>query len=111
MSALAQRYNVGGVLLPRPFKLRRLGHFGFNVADIETSPEFYGDLIGFTASDKADFSRAPWFPKDAGLGRDARLFQASRHRSSRAGPVFEAGHGPPRRPQIRVRGHDQSDPL
>ena len=74
MSALAQRYNVGGVLLPRPFKLRRLGHFGFNVADIETSREFYGDLIGFTASDKADFSRAPWFPKDAGLGETHGYF-------------------------------------
>jgi len=74
MSAFAQRYNVGGVLLPRPFKLRRLGHFGFNVADIDTSREFYGDLIGFTASDKADFSRAPWFPKDAGLGETHGYF-------------------------------------
>ncbi len=30
--------------------------------------EFYGDLLGFTASDTLDFSRAPWFPKDADLG-------------------------------------------
>ena len=27
-----QLYDVGGVMLPRPFKIRRLGHFGFNVA-------------------------------------------------------------------------------
>ena len=30
--------------------------------------EFYGDLLGFTASDTLDFSRAPWYPKDADLG-------------------------------------------
>ncbi len=68
MSALAQRYNVGGVFLPRPFKVRRLGHFGFNVEKLAEGRAFYGDLLGFTASDTLDFSRAPWFPKDADLG-------------------------------------------
>ena len=68
MSANGHRYNVGGILLDRPFKIRRLGHFGFNVADIEKARHFYGDLLGFTVSDIADFSGAPWFPKDAGLG-------------------------------------------
>jgi catechol 2,3-dioxygenase-like lactoylglutathione lyase family enzyme len=68
MSANGQRYNVGGILLERPFKIRRLGHFGFNVTKLEEARHFYGDLLGFTISDKADFSRAPWFPKDAGLG-------------------------------------------
>ena len=68
MSSNGQRYNVGGILLERPFKVRRLGHFGFNVAKLEEARHFYGDLLGFTISDKADFSRAPWFPKDAGFG-------------------------------------------
>ena len=68
MSAVAQRYNVGGVYLPRPFKVRRLGHFGFNVEKLPEGREFYGDLLGFTASDTLDFSRAPWFPKDTDLG-------------------------------------------
>src|SRR5437870_9172662 len=68
MSTNGQRYDVGGVLLERPFKIRRLGHFGFNVNKIEEAREFYGDLLGFTQSDKADFSRAPWFPKDQDLG-------------------------------------------
>ena len=68
MSAAVQRYNVGGVLLPRPFKVRRLGHFGFNVEKLAEGREFYGDLLGFKASDTLDFSRAPWFPKDADLG-------------------------------------------
>ena len=31
MASITQRYDVGGVMLPRPFKIRRLGHFGFNV--------------------------------------------------------------------------------
>ena len=66
MSANGQRYNVGGVLLERPFKVRRLGHFGFNMDRIEEGRAFYGDLLGFKISDLADFSRAPWFPKDAG---------------------------------------------
>jgi len=68
MSTNGQRYDVGGVLLDRPFKIRRLGHFGFNVNKVEECREFYGDLLGFTVSDKADFSRAPWFPKGQDLG-------------------------------------------
>jgi catechol 2,3-dioxygenase-like lactoylglutathione lyase family enzyme len=68
MSANGGRYNVGGILLDRPFKIRRLGHFGFNLDRLEEARHFYGDLLGFIVSDKADFSRAPWFPKDRNLG-------------------------------------------
>src|SRR5579862_3018366 len=68
MSANGERYNVGGIMLERPFKIRRLGHFGFNIEKLEEARHFYGDLLGFTISDKADFSRAPWFPKDKGFG-------------------------------------------
>ena len=68
MSATNGRYNVGGILLERPFKIRRLGHFGFNITKLEEARHFYGDLLGFIVSDKADFSRAPWFPKDQGFG-------------------------------------------
>jgi catechol 2,3-dioxygenase-like lactoylglutathione lyase family enzyme len=68
MSAVTQRYDVGGVYLPRPFKVRRLGHFGFNVEKLPEGREFYGDLLGFTPSDTLDFSRAPWFPKGVDLG-------------------------------------------
>jgi catechol 2,3-dioxygenase-like lactoylglutathione lyase family enzyme len=55
-------------MLPRPFKVRRLGHFGFNVEKIVEGREFYGDLLGFRASDTLDFSAMPWFPKDADVG-------------------------------------------
>ena len=27
------RFDVGGVMMPQPFKIRRLGHFGLNVPD------------------------------------------------------------------------------
>jgi catechol 2,3-dioxygenase-like lactoylglutathione lyase family enzyme len=61
-------YNVGGVILPRPFKIRRLGHFGFNASRFAEGVEFYTSLLGFNLSDTLDFSKAPWFPKDADLG-------------------------------------------
>ena len=28
-----EKFNVGGVLLNQPFKIRRLGHFGFNLVE------------------------------------------------------------------------------
>jgi catechol 2,3-dioxygenase-like lactoylglutathione lyase family enzyme len=60
------KYDVGGVLLDRPFKIRRLGHFGFNVDNIEACRHFYVDLLGFKVSD------------EAGMG--ARLDQETRAR-------------------------------
>ncbi len=62
-----QLHDVGGVLLPRPFKIRRLGHFGLNVTDMEAGLRFYRDLLGFKLSDVIDFGRrAP--DKVRGLG-------------------------------------------
>jgi catechol 2,3-dioxygenase-like lactoylglutathione lyase family enzyme len=46
---------VGGVNYPRPFKIKRLGHFGFNVESPEVSLRFYRDLLGFEISDPLDF--------------------------------------------------------
>ena len=58
--AIAQRYNVGGVLLPRPFKVRRLGHFGFNACKVPGRFEvFYQALLGFKISDTLDFAQFP----------------------------------------------------
>ena len=53
----ASRFNVGGVLMDRPFKIRRLGHFGFNVANFKACARFYTDLLGFSISDPIDFGR------------------------------------------------------
>jgi nitroreductase len=35
-----RKYNVGGVLLDRPFKVRRLGHFGFNLEKFDQGLHF-----------------------------------------------------------------------
>ena len=52
-------YNVGGVMLSRPFKIRRLGHFGFNLSDMPAGLHFYRDLLGFKVSDELDFKANP----------------------------------------------------
>ena len=52
-------YNVGGVMLKQPFKIRRLGHFGFNVHNMEECVVFYRDLLGFKVSDENDFKANP----------------------------------------------------
>ena len=49
-------YNVGGVLLPRPFKIRRLGHVGFNLTKLTAGVEFYTQLLGFRLTDELDIS-------------------------------------------------------
>jgi catechol 2,3-dioxygenase-like lactoylglutathione lyase family enzyme len=51
-----RRYDVGGVLLEQPFKIRRLGHFGMNVDDLEACRAFYCDLLGFRVSDPEDIA-------------------------------------------------------
>jgi len=48
-------FDVGGVRLPRPFKLLRLGHFGVNAFDPEVSRDFYTRLLGLRVSDPIDF--------------------------------------------------------
>jgi len=48
-------FDLGGVTWPRPFRIRRLGHFGVNVADPERSKDFYCRLLGFRISDPLDF--------------------------------------------------------
>lgn len=57
MTATATKYDVGGVLLDRPFKIWRLGHFGYNVTNMEENLKFYTDLLGFKVSDELDFAR------------------------------------------------------
>ena len=63
------KFNVGGVLLDLPFKIRRLGHFGFNLANMDEGVRFYTDLLGFRVSDVIDYSRRAKSPDQlAGLG-------------------------------------------
>ena len=63
------RFNVGGLLLNQPFKIRRLGHFGFNLIKMEEGVRFYTELLGFRISDNNDPSRRASSPEQiAGLG-------------------------------------------
>jgi catechol 2,3-dioxygenase-like lactoylglutathione lyase family enzyme len=56
------KFNVGGVLLPRPFKIRRLGHFGFNLSQLTEGVRFYTDLLGFRITDEMDLSKIQGVP-------------------------------------------------
>jgi catechol 2,3-dioxygenase-like lactoylglutathione lyase family enzyme len=51
------KFDVGGLRLERPFKIRRLGHFGVNVMDVPRAAKFYCDLLGFMISDPINFNR------------------------------------------------------
>ncbi len=44
-------FTVGGVEMKRPFRLRRLGHFGLDVNAIEECRDFYERMMGFRVSD------------------------------------------------------------
>lgn len=59
MATQNKTYNVGGVQLDRPFKIRRLGHFGFNVINMDESVDFYRNLLGFKMSDMNNFASSP----------------------------------------------------
>ncbi|HEX2229819.1 MAG TPA: VOC family protein [Candidatus Binatia bacterium] len=62
-------FEVGGVLLNQPFKIRRLGHFGFNLANMEEGRRFYVELLGFRISDVMDYSKRVKSPEQiAALG-------------------------------------------
>ena len=69
MPSSRETFNVGGVLLNQPFKIRRLGHFGFNLSNMEDGVRFYVDLLGFRVSDVMDYSKRAKDPAQvAGLG-------------------------------------------
>jgi catechol 2,3-dioxygenase-like lactoylglutathione lyase family enzyme len=66
-------YDVGGVILPRPFKIRRLGHIGFNVDDVAGAIAFYTDVLGFQMSDMIDMASRPGVEQMADQLNDTRV--------------------------------------
>jgi catechol 2,3-dioxygenase-like lactoylglutathione lyase family enzyme len=66
-------YDIGGVRYPQPFKIRRLGHFGFNVPDLEAGIDFYARLLGFRITDTRDFSKIPGREEMAKRMQDPRI--------------------------------------
>src|SRR3979409_932213 len=79
--SVGTKYNVGGILLDRPFKIRRLGHFGFNVTDLEKAHHFYSDLLGFRVSD--EFQRGGLFMR---FGTDHHAFALFKKQPVEAAP-------------------------
>jgi catechol 2,3-dioxygenase-like lactoylglutathione lyase family enzyme len=68
-TSVQKRFNVGGILLNQPFKIRRLGHFGFNLVNMEEGVRFYTELLGLKVSDNNDTGRRAKNPDQiAGLG-------------------------------------------
>jgi hypothetical protein len=71
--ATAARDDVGGIWLLRPFKIRRLGHFGFDVEKSAAAPSGVGPK--------------PWSPFATAMS-----IRSSRARSGKAG-VARLFHG------------------
>jgi catechol 2,3-dioxygenase-like lactoylglutathione lyase family enzyme len=74
MSAVQDGYNVGGVTYPRPFKIRRLGHFGYNVGNLDASVDFYTRLFGFRLTDEIDIGMFDFMKEAAAKMKDTRIF-------------------------------------
>jgi len=50
--SLPATYDVEGVLLPRPFKITRVGPVSLFVADVERAEAFYSEHLGFVKSEE-----------------------------------------------------------
>jgi catechol 2,3-dioxygenase-like lactoylglutathione lyase family enzyme len=79
-------FDLGGVRWPRPFRIRRLGHFGICVADPEASRDFYCRLLGFRISDPLDFTHRLPEEKRGSVGPTVGYF--SRHGTDHHSFVF-----------------------
>src|SRR5258708_21401849 len=74
----AAEFQVGGVIMRRPFRIRRLGHFGVNVANPEKSKDFYCRILGFRISDPLDFGPRPPQDKRGKVGTTVGHFSPPR---------------------------------
>ena len=54
MNAKVGSYDVGGVMLDRPFKIRRLGHFALWQSDLEMARRLYVEVLGFRETDTVE---------------------------------------------------------
>lgn len=88
-SPATKLYDVGGIGLPRPFKIRRFGHFGYNCGDLEAMLDFYVDGLGLLVSDRSPrmASRLPTADQD-GLSPMERLVHFTRFGSEHHQLVF-----------------------
>ncbi|WP_329045751.1 VOC family protein [Amycolatopsis sp. NBC_01488] len=84
-----ESYDVGGVRLERPFKIRRLGHFGYNCVDLDAMLDFYVEGLGLIISDQSGTmpSRLP-AEEQANLTPNERLLHFTRFGSEHHQLVF-----------------------
>jgi catechol 2,3-dioxygenase-like lactoylglutathione lyase family enzyme len=89
LAAETQVHDVGGVLLPRPFKIRRVGHFGYNCLDIDRMLDFYVSGLGLIISDQSERmpSRLP-AEEQANLAPNEKLLHFTRFGSDHHQLVF-----------------------
>ncbi|HTW87669.1 MAG TPA: VOC family protein [Candidatus Binataceae bacterium] len=73
MANSSAKFNVGGVMLPVPFKIRRLGHFGFNLDNLNAGIDFYTRLLGFRVVDEIDLSKVPGIGEKMKNSPDPRI--------------------------------------
>src|SRR6516164_6896773 len=59
MTQADDRYRVGGMLLPRPFRVVRFGHLGLDMLQPTKGAEFCKRLLGFKISDVTDYANRP----------------------------------------------------
>ena len=52
---LPHNYCVGGVMLPRPFKVTKIGPVHLFASDVDQSERFYSELLGFTKTEEIDY--------------------------------------------------------
>ncbi len=109
-TAVEEDFIVGGVKLPRPFRIRRLGHFGLDIQDPEAGRRFYEGLLGLRTSDILDMGARLTPEQKASVGPTVGYF--SRHGTDHHSFVWF-----PRRarqammPDAKSRGDHQPDHL
>ena len=52
--ALTETFDVGGILLPRPFKITKVGPVRLFVRDAQAMLQFYSDGLGLSLSEQAE---------------------------------------------------------
>ena len=69
---MVEMFDVGGVALDRPFRVRRLGHFGLNIVNVDECIQFFTEKLGLIVSDSGDLKMlSPGVYDDI---QDARFF-------------------------------------
>ena len=78
MNSRDRMYDVGGVLLPRPFKARRLGHFALWQTDLEMARRLYANGLRGVDAQRQVAMNALWDDFSV-RDRTARLWPQTEH--------------------------------